>query len=94
MNLKLRTKIVLIAFVSVLLAIGINATISGILYQDSQRRAARERLLNEITSRIRNSATLEGVLNSAVQKVGQVTRAGFAAIELEPLESNQPPWGE
>jgi len=56
---------------------------SARLYQDSQRRAVRERLLNEITARIRNTTTLDGVLNSAVQEISQVTRAGYTAIDLE-----------
>jgi len=53
------------------------------LLSDAQRRAARERLISEITARIRSSATIEGVLNAAVREIGQATGAQYAAIDLE-----------
>ena len=56
---------------------------SARLFEETQHRAARERLINEITARIRSSMTMEGVLNSAVREISQVTGANFAAIELE-----------
>jgi GAF domain-containing protein len=59
------------------------------LFEETQRRAARERLINEITSRIRNSVTMEGVLNSAVREVSQVTGANYAVIDLELAEPVQ-----
>jgi PAS domain S-box-containing protein len=58
------------------------------LFDETQRRAARERLINEITARIRSSATLDGVLNVAVREIGQVAGASFAAIDLELPEAN------
>jgi GAF domain-containing protein/HAMP domain-containing protein len=56
---------------------------SARLYQDTQRRAARERLVNEVTARIRNSMTLEAVLNSAVREISHLVEANYAAIDLE-----------
>ena len=56
---------------------------SARLYQDTQRRAARERLVNEITARIRSSMSLEAVLNSAVREISQLVDANYAAIDLE-----------
>jgi GAF domain-containing protein len=56
---------------------------SARLYQDTQRRAARERLVNEVTARIRSSTTLEAVLNSAVREIGHLVEANYAAIDLE-----------
>jgi GAF domain-containing protein len=56
---------------------------SARLYRDTQRRAARERLINEITARIRSSVSMEAVLNSAVREISQVMDASFAAIDLE-----------
>jgi GAF domain-containing protein len=56
---------------------------SARLYQDTQRRAARERLVNEVTARIRSSMTLEAVLNSAVREIGHLVEANYAAIDLE-----------
>jgi GAF domain-containing protein len=56
---------------------------SARLYQDTQRRAARERLVNEITARIRSSMSLEAVLNSAVREISQLVDANYTAIDLE-----------
>jgi GAF domain-containing protein len=53
------------------------------LFEAAQRRAAREQLINEITARIRSSATMEAVLNSAAREIRRVTDARHAAIELE-----------
>ncbi len=55
---------------------------SARLYQDTQRRAMRERLINEITARIRSAITTEGVLNVAVREISQATGARYAAIDL------------
>ncbi len=57
---------------------------SARLFEDAQHRAARERLLGEITTRIRSSTTLETVLNTALREIHQVTGADYAVIELEP----------
>ncbi len=56
------------------------------LFEESQRLAARERLINEITARIRGSVTLDGVLNSAVKEISLVTGSAYAAIDLEIAE--------
>ena len=53
------------------------------LLDETQRRAARERLIGEATARIRGSATMEGILNAAVREISQATGANFAAIDLE-----------
>jgi hypothetical protein len=41
------------------------------LYQDTQRRAARERLIGEITARVRASLDLETVLRTAADEMYQ-----------------------
>jgi GAF domain-containing protein/HAMP domain-containing protein len=41
------------------------------LYQDTQRRAAREQMLNTITGRFARSLDLETILQTAVQELGQ-----------------------
>jgi GAF domain-containing protein len=61
---------------------------SARLFEEAQTTAARERLLNEITARIRAATTLEGVLNSAVREISQVTGANYAAIDLELEEAH------
>ena len=45
------------------------------LLEDSQRRAARERLIGEISSRLRMSSDVETVLQRTVQELGQVLGA-------------------
>jgi GAF domain-containing protein len=59
---------------------------SARLFEEAQMAAARERLLNEITARIRSTATLDGVLNSAVREISALTGASYAAIDLELAE--------
>jgi len=58
------------------------------LFEESQRLAARERTINEITARIRGSVTLEGILNSAIREISQATGAQYAAIKLELAETS------
>ena len=50
------------------------------LYQDTQRRAARERLYGQVTSRVRETLDLEGVLRTAVDEMQQVL--GLDKIEI------------
>ncbi len=45
---------------------------SARLYQDSQRHAARERILREVTARVRSSTDPETVLKSLLKEVGTV----------------------
>jgi GAF domain-containing protein/HAMP domain-containing protein len=52
------------------------------LFEEAQRLAARERLIGEVTTRIRSATTMEGVLNAAVREIGATTGATYAAIEL------------
>jgi GAF domain-containing protein len=58
------------------------------LFDETQRRAARERLLNEITARIRSSVTMEAILNSTVREISHLTRASSAEIELQVAETD------
>ncbi len=52
---------------------------SARLYEDTQRRAARERVLGEITSRIRETLDVETVIRTAAREMQ-------AALELEEVE--------
>jgi PAS domain S-box-containing protein len=58
------------------------------LFDEAQRRVAREQLIGEVTARIRGSATVEGILNAAVREISQATGASFAAIDLELPEAS------
>ncbi len=53
---------------------------SARLYQDVQRRATRERLVGEVTTRIRESLDVEKVLQTAVDEIAGAL--GLAALDL------------
>ena len=53
---------------------------SARLYQDTQRRAARERLTAEVTARMRETLDLEAVLRSAAVEIGEAL--GLAALDV------------
>ncbi len=63
---------------------------SARLYQDSQQRAAREQLVGEITSHIRESLEIDTVLKTAVQEM----RRALAVPELTIRLANEPESGE
>lgn len=53
---------------------------SARLYEETQRRAARERLTGEVTSRIRESLDLETMLRTAVREIG--TALDLSALDM------------
>jgi GAF domain-containing protein len=55
---------------------------SARLYQDTQRRAAREQLLGEVTARVRETLDMETVLKTAVQEVRQALGLPEVVIRL------------
>jgi GAF domain-containing protein len=55
---------------------------SARLYQDTQRRAGRERLTSEVTARVRESLDMETVLKTAVQEVRQALGLPEVVIRL------------
>jgi GAF domain-containing protein/HAMP domain-containing protein len=59
---------------------------SARLYQDTQRRAARERLAREITDEIRRAGDVEGIVRTTVDKLFHVlgTSRAFAQLEAAP----------
>jgi GAF domain-containing protein len=57
------------------------------LVEESQSNAAREHLVSEITSKIWSSATMDGILRTAVQELGRALDASEAIIELK-MEDN------
>ena len=52
------------------------------LVEESQSIAARERLVNEITSKVWSSATMDGILQTTVRELGRALDATEAIIEL------------
>jgi GAF domain-containing protein len=59
-----------------------DAVESARLYQDTQRRAARERLLGEVTARVRETLDMETVLQTAVDEIRQAFNLDRAAVRL------------
>ena len=57
---------------------------SARLYQDTQRRAAQERLAGEITARMRESLDVDRVLQTAVREFGQTLGIAEVKIRLTP----------
>jgi len=53
---------------------------SARLYQDTQRRAARERLLGEVAARMRETLDVDTVLQTAIREIGDAL--GIAEVEV------------
>jgi GAF domain-containing protein len=69
---------------------------SARLYQDVQRRAAREQLAGAITARMRESLDIERVLKTAADEMFQALPLDHIAIRLAPEETtpDEPPKGD
>ena len=50
------------------------------LYQETQRRASRERLIGEVTARVRKTLDVDAVLQTAIREVGEAL--GLAEVEV------------
>jgi GAF domain-containing protein len=58
------------------------------LLEATQRRAERERLTAEISSRVRSSSDVDAILRTAVRELGRSLQASDAWIELEFGDGN------
>jgi GAF domain-containing protein len=58
---------------------------SARLYQDTQQRAARDRMLGEVTARMRQTLDMETVLQTAIREIGDAL--GIAEVEVRMSES-------
>lgn len=64
---------------------------SARLYRDTQRRAVRERLVGEVTARMRETLDMDAVLQTAVQEMRQALGLHDVTIRLEgPNDPEQP----
>jgi GAF domain-containing protein len=64
---------------------------SARLYEDTQRRAVRERLVGEVTARMRETLDMDAVLQTAVQQMRQALGLHDVTIRLEgPNGPEQP----
>ncbi len=55
---------------------------SARLYQDTQRRAAQERLVGEVTGRIRETLNMETMLRTAVRELGEALPGSKVQVRL------------
>jgi GAF domain-containing protein/HAMP domain-containing protein len=53
---------------------------SARLYEESQRRASRDRLIGEVTARVRETLDVDAVLQTAIREVGEAL--GLAEVEV------------
>jgi GAF domain-containing protein len=53
------------------------------LYQDSQRRAAREQAINIVTANVRSEATVNAILQRTVKELGRSFGAARTVIQLD-----------
>jgi GAF domain-containing protein len=60
------------------------------LLEQSQRAARRERLIHEITSKVRQSQDIKTILETTARELGRALNAEGAAVQLEPIQNNQP----
>ena len=61
------------------------------LLESTQRRAAQERHLNEITSRIRRAPDIQSILKTTVDELGAALAVQHARIRLEASEAATTP---
>jgi GAF domain-containing protein len=66
---------------------------SARLYQDTQRRAARERLLREISDQMQRAADMEALMRIAAEELNQALGSSRAYVRLG-AEALQPPNGD
>jgi len=62
---------------------------SARLYEDTQRRAARERVVGEVTSRMRETLDMESVMQTAAQEIQKVLGLDRLVVRLgKPEETD------
>ncbi len=57
------------------------------LYDEAQRRAERERLINTITQKIQGAASVSSALQTAIQELGLALKARRTHVVIRPSES-------
>jgi GAF domain-containing protein len=55
---------------------------SARLYDDTQKRAERERLISDITSKVRSSTNLDVIMQTAIQQIAEALKAPRGSIIL------------
>jgi GAF domain-containing protein len=66
----------------------LNVALEGArLYQDTQRRAAREQLMGQVSARMRETLDIDTVLHSALQEMREALGFAEVAVLLDPAGS-------
>jgi GAF domain-containing protein len=63
---------------------------SARLYEDTQRRAARDRLLSTVTTRMRETLDMDVVLQTAIADIGQALNIAEVEVRMGPSPSAPP----
>jgi GAF domain-containing protein len=63
------------------------------LYQDTQRRAARERLIGEVTARVRESLDVDAVLKTAIREMGDALDLAEVEVRMGSSRDSRSPSG-
>jgi len=64
---------------------------SAQLYEEAQRRAARERLLQEVTARVRETLDVDVVLQTAIREVGEALNLAEVEVRMSTANPRTPP---
>ena len=59
------------------------------LYQDSQQRAERERVVGEISARMRETLSIDGVLQAAIREIGEALDIAEVEVRMRGEDSGQ-----
>jgi hypothetical protein len=58
------------------------------LYQDAQRRAAQDRLVGEVTARMRETLDIDVMLQTAIREIGNALGLAEVEVRLGRSDSN------
>jgi len=59
------------------------------LYQDSQQRAERERVIGEVSSRMRETLSIDGVLQAAIREIGDALDIAEVEVRMRGEDQGQ-----
>ena len=58
------------------------------LLEQIRAQGERERLINEITTKIRRSTDIQSILHTTASEISKITGARFTKIQVEPKNQN------
>ena len=63
---------------------------SARLYNEAQRRAARERLIGEITDKMRHAVDMGALIQTTIREMAAAVDAPYAFVQLSSLPDTEP----